>query len=118
MSMFAQINAATTAASRIPALPDSVRKNERSGAARSRARTGRPPPAARGRAARLSHRRRPRDDLPLNAATDHTLSDSPPRAFQGMVGSPCRVQLIELRHVLLGERELEDLLILLDALAT
>ena len=40
--MLAQISAATTAASRTPALPDSVRRNERSGPARSRAQTVRP----------------------------------------------------------------------------
>jgi hypothetical protein len=40
--MFAQINAATTATSRMPALPDSVRKNARSGAARFRAHAVRP----------------------------------------------------------------------------
>ena len=42
MSTFAQINAATIATSRMPALPDSVRKNARSGAARFRAHAVRP----------------------------------------------------------------------------
>jgi len=37
MSMFAQINATTIAPSRMPALPDTVCKNARSGAARFRA---------------------------------------------------------------------------------
>jgi hypothetical protein len=40
--MFAQINAAATAATRTPALPDSVCRNARSGAERPRAHNVRP----------------------------------------------------------------------------